>query len=895
MIYVRLFLASCLLLPPCAAVGATVFEIDVCVYGGTSGGVVAAVQAARMGKTVALLVVNNHLGGMSSSGLGWTDIGHVGNGYIQGLSREFYTRIGQKYGTGVKFTFEPRVAETVFREMAQQAGVTVHTNQYLVSVAKEGARIVAATMHNGNIFRAKEFIDASYEGDLMAAAGVSYIVGREASAQYGESLNGIRAPNSDFTTLNIDPYVVSNTPASGLLPLIQSGAPGTPGEADQLVQAYNFRLCLTTTATNKLPIAAPTNYNPAQFELLARYIQARVAQGSSPSLGDLITIETMPNGKTDINNRGPISTDFIGESAAYIEADYDTRRQIWQAHKDYMQGFLYFLGTDSRVPSSVRSSMLSYGLTKDEFADNGGWPYELYVREARRMVSDYVMTQSNVFSQLAVADSIGMAGYFTDSHYCQRVVVNGVVRNEGNARGDITQPYPISYRAIISKASECSNLIVPWSLSASHTAFSSLRMEPVFMILGQAAGTAACFAIDDNLPVQSVNYDKLALQLVADAQVLNLGEPATSVIVDNLNTGFSATGVWSNSTATAGYWAADYVHDGNVAKGAKSATFTPTLTAAGLYEIALRWTAHVNRATSIPVDVIHPGGTNTFIINQTANGGAWILLLTTNLGSGTSASLRIRTTGTTGFIVADAARWLPVVSNAPAVQLIASDPVANESGKVARLLFSRPAASTNAALTVHYKLSGTASNGVDFTALPGSITLPIGVFVTNLTVSAFSDAIPEGDKTLIVSLEAGTNYSIGAFSNATIRIFDTPFDGWRFAHFTAAELAQSQISGPDADPDNDGASNWHEFLAGTNPRDTASVLRVSLDVQANLATIQFFAGSNHAYTLQYRDSASTGSWFDLTNIAAAVINRTILYQDAAPLPVTNRFYRVRAP
>jgi len=496
--------------------------VDVCVYGGASGGVVAAVQAARMGKTVALISELNHLGGMTTSGLGWTDIGHVGSGYIQGVAREFYTRIGAKYGFGMKTTFEPHVAEAVFNEMIQEAGVKVYTNQHLVSVTQHGTQIVAITMNNGNIFRAKVFIDASYTGDLMAKAGVSYTVGRESSAQYGESLNGVRSPNSDFVGLNLSPYVVSNNPASGLLPLIQSGDPGTPGSADQRVQAYNFRLCLTTVATNKLPITAPTNYDPAQYELLARYIQALLDKGSSPTLRSFITIESMPNGKTDINNNGALSTDLVGGSAAYVEADFVTRQQLWETHKNYQAGFLYFLGHDSRVPSNIRNSMLSYGYSKDEFTDNDGWPYELYVREARRMVSDYVVTQSNVFNQLSVPDSIGLAGYFTDSHYLQRVVVNGEVRNEGSARGDITSPYPISYRALIPKASECTNLLVPWALSASHTAFSSIRMEPVFMILGQAAGTAAGIAIDDHVGVQNVNVSKLQAQLIADKQELGV-------------------------------------------------------------------------------------------------------------------------------------------------------------------------------------------------------------------------------------------------------------------------------------------------------------------------------------------------------------------------------------
>jgi len=507
--------------------------VDVCVYGGTSGGVIAAVQAARMGKTVALVGLNGHLGGMTSSGLGWTDIGHVdgdSGDYIQGVAREYYNRIGAKYGSyPTQPKFEPRVAEQVFNEMVQaEPRVTLYTNLLLVSVVKQGSQIIAATMNNGMIFRARMFVDASFTGDLMAKAGVTYTYGRESTTTYGESLNGIRAPNSDFTSYTIDPYLVKGNPASGLLPLIQTNAPGTPGNADQRVQAYNFRLCMTTVATNKLAITAPPGYNTNQFELVARYVQAMVASNATPSASTFFSTGTpVPNSKLDVNNSGALSTDFVGESAAYVEADDATRAQIWQAHKNYQQGLLYFLATDLRLPASLRSSVGNYGLCKDEFTDNGGWPYELYVREGRRMISDYVMTQSNIFNQLIVPDSVGMGGYFTDSHYLQRVVVNGGVRNEGNARGDISDPYPISYRSLIPKQSECANLFVPWCLSASHTAYSSIRMEPVFMLLGQACGTAACFAIDENTAVQTINLAKLQAQLIADGQVLNMGGTTT--------------------------------------------------------------------------------------------------------------------------------------------------------------------------------------------------------------------------------------------------------------------------------------------------------------------------------------------------------------------------------
>jgi hypothetical protein len=515
---------------PFALLAAQETKVDVCVYGGTSGGVIAAVQAARMGKSVALIAVNNHLGGMTSGGLGETDIGKFGNGYIQGVAREFYTRVGAKYGTATTFTFEPHVAEAVFNDMVREAGVTVYTNQHLVSVGKSGQQITTATMNNGNLFRAKMFIDASYEGDLMAAAGVSYTVGREATNTYNEIYNGVRAPNSgshQFGALVVDPYIAPNDPASGLLPLVQPGVPAKVGTSDAKVQSYNFRLCLTTVVSNQLPITAPANYSTNQYELLARYIKSMIAAGTTPKLGTFMNVSPMPNHKTDINNNGPVSTDFLGHSTPYVEADFATRQQIWQAHKDYVQGFLYFLATDPRVPANVRTAMSRYGFCKDEFADNGGWPRQLYVREARRMVSDCIMTQSNCLGQVATPDSVGLAAYVMDSHNIERLAINGSAENEGDTYGSAGIPgvYPIPYRALVPRATECTNLLVPWCLSATHMAFASIRMEPVFMILSQASGTAACLAIDNGVSVQGVNLVKLQTRLTADAQLLQAGRP----------------------------------------------------------------------------------------------------------------------------------------------------------------------------------------------------------------------------------------------------------------------------------------------------------------------------------------------------------------------------------
>jgi hypothetical protein len=501
-------------------------QTDFCVYGGTSGGVIAAVQAARLGKTVALVAVNNHLGGMTSGGLGETDIGSLGSDYIQGMAREFYERVGRKYGEKVKFHFEPHVAESLFNDMVREAHVQLYTKQYLVNVSPQADHsLTAITMNNGNVFRARMFIDASYEGDLMARAGVSFVIGREASTQYGESLNGVRPPNSgghQFGSVKISPWLLTNNPGDGLVALIQQDQVQVPGSADAHVQAYNFRICLTQNPTNRLPITAPLIYRPAQYELLARYVQGLMAQHRTVSLTTFMGIYPMPNGKTDINNNGPISTDFIGRSDRYALADPDSRAQIWKAHKDYTQGLFWFLATDPRVPETVRRQMQSYGLCRDEFADNGGWPYQLYVREARRMISDYVLTQSNCLGLVTAPDSIGLAAYAMDSHNCQRVVVDGVVENEGDSYtlGAITNCWPVAYRAIVPKKGQCGNLLVPWCLSASHVAFGSFRMEPVFMIVSQSAAIAGCLALDEHVPVQQIDYAHLRTELLAHHQRL---------------------------------------------------------------------------------------------------------------------------------------------------------------------------------------------------------------------------------------------------------------------------------------------------------------------------------------------------------------------------------------
>jgi hypothetical protein len=372
------------------------------------------------------------------------------------------------------------------------------------------------------VVRAKIFIDASYEGDLMAKAGVSYAVGREANSEYGETLNGVRAatPKHQFV-VPVDPYNTAGESKSGLLPFIQSVTAGIAGEADKSVQAYNFRLVLTKNKANQRPIIPPIDYDPKRYELLARYLQAWGAFAEKkPTLGDLMHIQMMPNGKTDINNNGGFSTDFIGANYDYPEADYAARARIWKTHEDYTRGFLHFLATDSRVPGDIREEMNSWGLARDEFLDTKGWPHQLYIREARRMVSDYVMTEKNCRESLRLPDAIGLAAYTVDSHNCRRIVKNGRAENEGDVQVGGFPPYQIAFRSIVPKQNECDNLLVPICLSASHIAYGSIRMEPVFMVLGHSAAVAASLSLDEHLAVQKVDQAKLRSTLVGQKQIL---------------------------------------------------------------------------------------------------------------------------------------------------------------------------------------------------------------------------------------------------------------------------------------------------------------------------------------------------------------------------------------
>jgi hypothetical protein len=490
---------------------------DVVVYGGTAGGVIAAIAAAQEGLSVALVEPTQHVGGMVTGGLGATDFGR--KGVIGGMSREFFYRVGKHYGQPIGWYFEPRVAEQIFDDWLKDAGVKVLFKHRLdlASVKKQGDRITEFATENGVTFAAKIFMDASYEGDLMARAGISYTWGREGMDQYGESLAG-RREKCEYHQFAVK--VSPRDDNGNLLPCVYGGKPGAIGEADKKVQAYNFRICMCNRKENQVPFPKPANYDPKRYELCKRYLQAT----PDLTLPKVISIVMMPEGKTDVNNNGAFSTDHIGGSWDYPEADYKRRQEIWDDHVSYVQGFMYFLANDPSVPKVIQDELNKWGLAKDEFVDTDHWPRQLYIREARRMIGEYVMKQADLQTDRTKADSIGMGSYNSDSHHVQRIPTDdGGVINEGDMQVRV-QPYEIAYRTVVPKRAECANLLVPVCFSATHVAYSSLRMEPQYMIMGQAAGLAAGYAIRKDVPVAQVDIAWLQNKLREQHSVLNLSE-----------------------------------------------------------------------------------------------------------------------------------------------------------------------------------------------------------------------------------------------------------------------------------------------------------------------------------------------------------------------------------
>ncbi len=643
--------------------------VDVCVYGGTSAGVIAAYTAKKMGKSVVLVEPGRHLGGLSSGGLGFTDIG---NKYaISGLALDFYRRIGQHYGKFEQWIFEPHVAEETFQEYIRSAGLNVLYSSRLKSVEKKGTAISFITIENAGhpetatnrTIKAKVFIDCSYEGDLMAKAGVSYTVGRESNALYNETFNGVQMKNKHQFPDGIDPYKIKGQPESGLLWGISAAPAQAAGAGDKKVQAYNFRICLTNNPANQVAIEQPEGYDPVRYELLLRLLEKEPQRPF-----DLIMKpDMMPNQKTDINNNGPFSTDMIGMNYDYPEAGYARRQEIQKAHELYNKGLLYFIGHDPRVPAYLRTEMLKWGYPKDEYTDNGNWSPQMYVREARRMRGDYIMTQANCQGKETVTDAVGMAAYTMDSHNCDRVVITAagvaMVKNEGDVQEGGFPPYPIAYRSIVPKANECTNLLVPVCLSASHIAYGSIRMEPVFMVLAQSAAVAASLAIDKKTTLLKV--DMLQLQNILSSNPLADGSRG-DIFIDNEKTAnVQVSGKWKKVSDARNSYGASWLQTDGGGPEPKTVRFIPEIPAAAKYHIYTYVPRMTGGASALVFNISDGKVSREAVLDQKSvivqgqASGEWVSLGVYDFPAGRKSFVELSNKNADGVVVADAVLLVP--------------------------------------------------------------------------------------------------------------------------------------------------------------------------------------------------------------------------------------------
>jgi hypothetical protein len=643
-------------------------EVDICVYGGTASGVIAAYTAKKLGKSVLLIEPSKHLGGMTTGGLGHTDIGN--KFVVTGLARDFYRRIGKHYGKFEKWIFEPHVAKNILLGYLREADVQVWYQQRLFAVNKREGFIQSIVLENDEkpqastpqVVKAKMFIDCTYEGDLMAKAGVSYTVGREANSQYGETYNGVQMLNKHQFPDGIDPYRIKGNKESGLLWGISNESVQPNGTGDKKVQAYNFRICLSKDPSNQIPITEPENYDPRKYELLLRQIELTQPKELN---WQLLHIAPMPNLKTDINNCGGFSTDMIGMNYDYPDGDYATRKRIVKAHEDYTKGLLYFIGNDPRMPEHLRKEMQQYGYPKDEYTDNGNWSPQLYIREARRMIGDYVMTQHHCEGREIAPEAVGMAAYTMDSHNCSRLVVNEMVKNEGDVQIGGFPPYPIAYRSLIPKKNECKNLLVPVCLSATHIAFGSIRMEPVFMVLGQSCAVAALVAIDSKTSVQDIDVRKV--QEILRTNPLADGS-LPEVLVDNENTENIVTkGVWKKEKRYGSYGLSILIDDSKSAEE-KSVSFIPNIVKSGNYQVYF-YLPKIKELSSQIMLRVYQGKkykeivikTNELIIEGQTS-GEWVSLGEYSLPKGKKSYVEVYSRASDGSILADAVLFVPVKS-----------------------------------------------------------------------------------------------------------------------------------------------------------------------------------------------------------------------------------------
>ncbi|HVX51475.1 MAG TPA: FAD-dependent oxidoreductase [Chitinophagaceae bacterium] len=643
----------------CIFLSSSAQQYDVCVYGGTSAGVIAAYTAAMLHKTVILIEPGNRLGGLTTGGLGYTDIG---NKYaITGIARDFYRRIGKRYNKFEQWIFEPHVAEDVFKDYIHRGKVPVLFEHRIVSALKQDGWIKQVVVENSanplasanKTITAKMFIDCSYEGDLLAKAGIPYIVGREANSVYNETYNGVQLRDKHQFPDGISPYKIPGDTASGLLWGVSTRELAPQGSGDGLEQTYNFRICLTSDPLNKIEITRPAGYDSTWYELLLRVI----AKNNPKSIGDFLSLDLMPNHKTDINNKGPFSTDMIGENYMYANGSYAERERIRAAHELYTKGLLYFIGHDARMPAGLRNQMLQWGYPKDEYPQTNHWSPQMYVREARRMIGDYVMTQANCESRETVTDGIGMAAYTMDSHNCERLVVNGMVKNEGDVQIGGFGPYPVSYRCLIPKAVDCKNLLVPVCLSASHIAYGSIRMEPVFMVLAQSGAAAACQAIDKSIAVQQVDVPALQQQL-RENPLMDGSTP--EVLADNDDTAHvQVSGDWVRKAN--GCYGPSRLEAAAGTTG--SVIFTPQIKKAGKYVLYSYIPALSGGAAKTSYAIYNGTQTKTIPVTTdiTVEGqtsGEWVSLGVYTFTAGNKSTVTI-TAGNNGIVTADAILFVP--------------------------------------------------------------------------------------------------------------------------------------------------------------------------------------------------------------------------------------------
>ena len=659
-------------------------KYEVLVYGATPAGVCAAVAASREGASVALVSPYDYVGGMMSGGLSLSDGNQCARQLMGGLFVEIHQRIYEHYeDAGVKlnykidltkndkWTYEPHVAQKVFHDLLREAGVTVYLENQLVGVRKELVRIKTLKTTRG-VFHAGQFIDATYEGDLMAMAGVSYAVGREGKKQYGESLAGHQFPKKP---VKVSPLDETGRP----LPLLTGDSLGEDN-GDEKIMTYSFRVVISTDPGNQLPMPEPANYEPARFELARRYVKAH-----PKAAGSMVAVDgyPLPGRKVDLNNGigRQISSGLVGASWAWPEATYREREKIWEAHKQHTLELIWFLKTDPVVPEAVRKKYAAYGLARDEFRKYGGWPPALYVREGRRMIGEHVLTQHDVRSDVEKEDSIGIGSFPIDSHDCQRVpttdgkgwINEGTIFPKRVNRGRHGQPYQVPYRSLTPRRSECVKLLVPVCLSSSHVALSSIRVEPTWMMLGQSAGVAAAMASATRIGVQQLPYDKLKQRLLKQKQVIDFPagyktSPAASVVGPGKLPGIvlddraaKKKGIWKESRNFRPYVGDGYVHDDNARKGAASITFETKVQRTGRYGLRLAYSPHPSRASNVPMSVLVAGRSWKISVNQRLPldpASAFRTISTMDLEAGQKITIRLSNEGTDGFVVVDALQLL---------------------------------------------------------------------------------------------------------------------------------------------------------------------------------------------------------------------------------------------